>query len=63
MRIRSARPADAAVLLKIYAPYVEQTAITFEYETPSVAEFAGRITETLKKSPYLVLEDEGEIQG
>ncbi len=63
MRIRSARPADAAALLKIYAPYVEQTAITFEYETPSAAEFSGRITETLKKYPYLVLEDDGAVQG
>lgn len=63
MRIRPARPADADALLEIYAPYVEQTAITFEYETPSTAEFTRRITETLKGFPYLVLEDAGKIQG
>ncbi len=63
VRIRSARPADAAVLLSIYAPYVAYTAISFEYETPSLAEFAQRITETLKRYPYLVLEDGGIIQG
>ena len=26
-------------LLAIYAPYVEKTAITFEYEIPSIEEF------------------------
>ncbi len=63
MRIRSARPEDAEALLAIYAPYVEKTAITFEYEAPSPQEFSRRITETLKGFPYLVLEDAGEIQG
>ncbi len=63
MRIRTARPADAEALLKIYAPYVAETAITFEYEVPSLAEFTRRIAETLKGYPYLVLEDGGEIRG
>ena len=63
MRIRSAQAADAAALLEIYAPYVEHTAITFEYETPSLDEFAQRITATLKRYPYLVLEDGEAIQG
>lgn len=36
MIIRTASEADAPVLLEIYAPYVERTAITFEYEVPSV---------------------------
>jgi L-amino acid N-acyltransferase YncA len=57
VRIRLATPADAANLLEIYAPYVEKTAITFEYEVPSVEEFAGRIAATLKRFPYLVLTD------
>ncbi len=63
MLIRSARTEDAAALRSIYAPYVEHTAITFEYETPSLDEFAQRIAETLKRYPYLVLEDGGAIQG
>ena len=63
MRIRSARPEDAEALLKIYAPYVEKTAITFEYETPSLDAFVQRIKETLKSYPYLVLENAGTIQG
>ena len=49
--------------MEIYAPYVEQTAITFEWEVPSPQEFSRRITEILKGFPYLVLEDAGAIQG
>ena len=37
--IRLATPEDAAEILKIYAPYVENTAISFEYEVPSEEEF------------------------
>lgn len=47
MIIRTASEADAPVLLEIYAPYVERTAITFEYEVPSVDEFASRIPQYL----------------
>lgn len=43
LSIRIASPHDAAALLRIYGPYVEKTAITFEYEVPSVEEFQGRI--------------------
>ena len=46
--IRTASPDDAAALLAIYAPYVRETAITFEYEIPSIEEFARRITHTGK---------------
>ena len=49
--IRTAKPSDADKLLEIYAPYVEKTAITFEYEVPSVDEFRQRIENTLKKYP------------
>ena len=64
MTIRSAVPEDAPRLLAIYAYYVESTAISFEYTTPSVEDFTHRIENTLKKYPYLVLEDEeGRIQG
>ena len=63
MNIRSAKPEDAPVLLSIYAPYVRETAITFEYDVPTEAEFARRISETLKKHPYLVLEDGEEVVG
>lgn len=61
--IRMATVEDAEKLLHIYAPYVEGTAITFEYEVPSVQEFADRIRNTLKRYPYLVAELENEIVG
>ena len=63
MDIRSAKLKDAPALLGIYAPYVLETAITFEYDVPTEAEFARRIAETMKKYPYLVLEDGGEAVG
>ena len=43
VKIRIATIKDAEKLLEIYAPYVEQTAITFEFDVPSVEEFANRI--------------------
>ena len=61
--IRIATENDAEKLLEIYAYYVENTAITFEYEVPSVDEFRGRIRRTLSKYPYLVAECEGRIVG
>ncbi len=54
--IRPAMPQDAAALLRIYAPYVTNTAITFEYDIPSVEEFSARIRQTIKRYPYLVAE-------
>ncbi len=61
--IRSATENDAERLLEIYAYYVKNTAISFEYEVPSVEEFRTRITNTLEKYPYLVLEEDGEVKG
>ena len=61
--IRVATVEDAAQLLEIYRPYVEQTAITFEYEVPSVEEFRHRIATVLARYPYLVYEQDGKIFG
>ena len=61
--VRIARPEDAEKLLEIYAPYVENTAITFEYEVPSTEEFRSRIEHTLSRYPYFVAERDGEIMG
>ena len=63
IHIRTVSPNDAAALLAIYAPYVQETAITFEYEVPSTEEFARRITHTLEKYPYLVTEKAHTILG
>lgn len=63
MKIRLANKEDAGRLLEIYGHYVRNTAISFEYVVPSVEEFSGRIENTLRKYPYLVLEEDGMIQG
>lgn len=61
--IRTVMESDAPELLKIYAPYVMETAISFEYEVPSVDEFTGRIRNILKGYPYIVIEEDGKIIG
>lgn len=62
--IRAAMPTDAADLLAIYAPYVRETLITFEYTVPTQAVFAQRIRHTLDNQyPYLVAEERGTIVG
>jgi len=61
--IRTATPEDAESLLAIYAPYVERSAITFEYDVPSADDFRNRIEHTLERFPYLVAEEEGRPLG
>lgn len=61
--LREATIEDAAALLSIYAPYVTDTPITFEYEIPSVEEFSHRISSTLTRYPYLVAEMDGVAAG
>lgn len=63
IKIRSVKPKDAKQLLKIYAPYVTDTAITFEYDVPSLKEFRGRIKTISKKFPYIIAEKDGVILG
>lgn len=63
MKIRDARLANAADLREIYDYYVRCTAISFEYETPSVEEFAERMRAVMSRYPYLVAEDEGRVLG
>ena len=52
IEIRTARPEDAGRLLEIYSYYVRNTAISFEYEVPSLEEFRERIINISKKYPY-----------
>ena len=63
-RFRLATLDDAPALLSIYAPYVEKTAISFEYDVPSLDEFRRRIADISRKYPYLVAADEnGQLLG
>lgn len=61
--IRDAKFEDAERILEIYAYYVRNTAITFEYNVPLLSEFQNRMKNTLKRYPYLVIEKNGIIQG
>lgn len=63
IRIRTVTPEDAQALLDIYAPYIKTTAVTFEYEVPSTADFAERIAHTLVRYPYLAAVAGEEILG
>ena len=61
--LRIAREADGPALAEIYAPYVRDTSITFDYEPPDGAEFSRRILATLARYPYLVAELDGKPVG
>ena len=63
IKISIASPEDAGELLEIYAPYVQETAVSFEYTVPSPEEFRQRISHTLEKYPYLKAEQDGEVIG
>ena len=63
LTIRPASLSDAQAIQAIYTPYVEKTAITFEYEVPSVQEFEKRISKTIETYPYLVAEENGQVLG
>lgn len=63
MTIRFARLEDAAGILDIYAPYIRETAITYEYEVPSLQDFTARVEKIAARYPYLVCEEDGEILG
>lgn len=62
MDIRMATREDAGSLSAIYEQYMS-TAVTFEYETVSLAEFELRIINTLKDYPFLVGLANGRIVG
>ena len=61
--IRKAALSDVHRLREIYDYYVRYTAITFDYETPSAEEFAARMEHTMERYPYLVIEQEGRVEG
>src|SRR5438046_9720971 len=61
--IRRAREEDAAAMLAIYAPYVRDTAISFETEPPSEEEFRQRVRATLEVGLWLLCEAGGGMLG
>lgn len=62
LKIRPATSVDATAISRIYAPYVSESAISFESEPPTDAEIAARITDTTECYPWLVAGSE-EVVG
>ena len=63
MEIREATISDVEAMLAIYAPYVEQTAITFEYDVPTTDDFRQRLLRVLAKYPWIVAQEHERIVG
>ncbi len=54
LNIRNAQIEDAKALLDIYGEYVRNTAISFEYEIPTIQEFVNRMETIQERYPYFV---------
>lgn len=63
MNVRLATEQDCPAMAAIYAPFVRDTAITFETEAPGAAEFAARLNDTLPAFPWLVCVDGFSVIG
>lgn len=63
MKIRLIEARDHREALNVYRPFVEQTAVTFDYEVPSLAEFSRRVAEVTTFYPWLVAEKNGVVVG
>ncbi len=63
MNIRQVKPEDAAQIADIYDYYILNTHHTFETKPLTDEEMRERIEEISDKYPYLVAEQDGEIQG
>ena len=61
--IRPAELRDVPAMLAVYAPYVEETAVSFEYAVPSEEEFRARVEKVQGFYPWLAAEQEGRVQG
>ena len=61
--IRIATEGDVPEILAIYAPYIENSTITFEYDVPCRREFMQRFYDITAQFPWLVWEEDGEILG
>ncbi|MES2386777.1 MAG: arsinothricin resistance N-acetyltransferase ArsN1 family B [Bacteroidota bacterium] len=63
MLIRNARPEDAEAFCAIYAPYVINSAVSFETEAPDEEEMRRRMAKNMEKYPWLVADINGEVAG
>ena len=61
--IRPAVDKDIPEMLSIYAPYVENTTYSFEYDVPCLRTFTERFYTYTAQFPWLVWEEDGRILG
>ena len=61
--IRIATIEDVPAMLEIYAPYVENTTVSFEYVPPTPEEFAHRLETYTRQFPWLVWDEDGQVLG
>ena len=61
--IRTAQAEDAADIQAIYAPFVQETSVSFETVPPSVETMAARISSNLARHGYFVAQSEAGILG
>ena len=61
--IRKATISDVPAILEIYRPYILNTAITFEYDVPTLAQFEDRFRSVTRDFPWLVWDEDGQILG
>lgn len=62
-KIRLATLNDSDSILNIYAPFIADTVITFEYKVPTKEEFRERMAAIQKKYPWLVCEIDDAVVG
>jgi L-amino acid N-acyltransferase YncA len=63
IRVRPAATRDAPLIAAIYAPFVEQTAISFEERAPTAEDVAARIEKSQSRWQWLVAEINGGVIG
>ena len=62
--IRPSQPEDLSTITAIYQHHVLQGTGTFEIEPPSLQDMTSRREDVLSKGlPYLVIEENGQVQG
>ena len=61
--VRDAMPTDAAACAAIYAPYVRDTAVSFELEPPTADEVGARIAAAQVEHAWLVAVRDGHVVG
>jgi len=63
VHLRFALPSDAEAVLGIYAPYVRDTAVTFEYEVPDLSSYTERMERIMASYPFILCEVGQRVVG